>query len=213
MSDLARARCGCCHTVIALLSVPARAHAGLAPFVRVSPVPQCGRIVRPWSGDPTDNAISAWTLEGEAVLLVPGLEGEEAYLDHDAVCLTRRPRTEPATRFLAESLLPPTTGCRGCHRLVAWLTTPAGKRTPVDPEPHRGIVLGRGVAARAQDAAAVVRGYRTNGEAVRILEISTAAVDLPEGAEIATVYVSHWATCPEAHQFRKSPAASAAKGA
>ena len=83
--------------------------------------------------------------------------------------------------------------CRSCGRPILWLVTPAGKRCPVDPEPHEGRVV------EGQARGDRVRGFNLAGES---LCIDPAPSLLEE--ERATVYVSHFATCPTAAQHRKA---------
>lgn len=74
--------------------------------------------------------------------------------------------------------------CRGCGAEMRWALTDKGKGIPLDPEPvaDGNLVLD----SEAADGRPVVR-YVRKGEDTGIL---------PR-------YVAHFATCPEAKEFRK----------
>ena len=73
--------------------------------------------------------------------------------------------------------------CAGCSQNIRWAYTPAGKRMPLDPDP---VPAGPGTF--------VLEGPRCRP--------SEPLLD-PPGTEH---YMSHFATCPDAALFRKSPA-------
>jgi hypothetical protein len=64
--------------------------------------------------------------------------------------------------------------CNGCGAAIRWAITPNGRRMPVDAKPEKRIVL----------------------DDVRL-------GDDPPTARVVDTYVSHFATCPKAQQFRK----------
>lgn len=76
--------------------------------------------------------------------------------------------------------------CRSCRAQIAWAITPNGKKLPLDPEPHDqgnltvsldGGVLRTGVVLRAAREAMHEAGNQ--------------------------LYLSHFATCAHADQWRK----------
>lgn len=76
--------------------------------------------------------------------------------------------------------------CRGCGAEIDWIRTRAGKNMPVDPEPVF-VAVDDGSDVFVSDEGEVIHG-RT--------------VPANDGtAEVA--FVPHWATCPEAGQFRR----------
>lgn len=80
--------------------------------------------------------------------------------------------------------------CRSCHAEILWVVTAAGRRMPVDAEPvEGGNVAITGVNGRQQFAAVVL------GPADRL------RAELDDGRR----YVSHYATCPDADQWRNRP--------
>jgi hypothetical protein len=75
--------------------------------------------------------------------------------------------------------------CRSCRATVYWVRTTAHRLMPLDPHPseHGNVVLERGEPARVVGAE----------EAARLR------------AEGRPLYVSHFTTCPQAAQWRRSP--------
>ena len=71
--------------------------------------------------------------------------------------------------------------CAGCSAPVIWRFTPAGKRMPLDPDP---------VASPAPGT------FRLEGEHRCI---PAEPMFDPPGS---TYYLAHWATCPQADQFK-----------
>lgn len=80
--------------------------------------------------------------------------------------------------------------CRSCGKQVLWVRTKAGELMPLDPEPNPNgnIILLDGVA--------ITKG--SGG----LFEPS-----MPEGP----AYLSHFATCPHADQWRRKKEAKRAK--
>ena len=83
--------------------------------------------------------------------------------------------------------------CRGCGAPIIWATTSAGKRMPVDPVPtaQGTLVLrlgGRPYVPRMSEYRPPVAHVVARGD------------DADEQA--ALLYVPHWATCPNAGDFR-----------
>ena len=77
--------------------------------------------------------------------------------------------------------------CRGCGRPILWITTPAGKSMPCDPEP----------ITYWQRKGGPEKIVTPNGEVV-----SADLAGLP-GMETGQGYRSHWSTCPRADAFRR----------
>lgn len=76
--------------------------------------------------------------------------------------------------------------CRGCGAEIDWIRTRAGKNMPVDPEPVF-VAVDDGADVFVTDEGEVIHGRE---------------VPANDGsAEVA--FVSHWATCPVAGQFRR----------
>ena len=82
--------------------------------------------------------------------------------------------------------------CRGCGAPVRWVTTEKGRRMPLDPEP---------VEVDAINAARGLFVIRPGllGEGERVIAVTPGFVE--ESRE--PVYISHFATCPEAKTFRR----------
>ena len=76
--------------------------------------------------------------------------------------------------------------CKGCGAQIDWIKTRAGKNMPVDPEPVF-VAVDDGSDVFVTDEGEVIHGRE---------------VPANDGsAEVA--FVSHWATCPVAGQFRR----------
>jgi hypothetical protein len=73
--------------------------------------------------------------------------------------------------------------CRSCGAPVVWFRTPRGRATPVDPAPNP-----KGNVELLHDGTCRVHGP-VDAEAAQLA-----------GAEL---YVSHFATCPDAPQHRR----------
>jgi hypothetical protein len=74
--------------------------------------------------------------------------------------------------------------CLGCSAPIKWRFTPAGKRMPLDHAPYQGVIA----------------------QGTYIIE-STARCRPAEPLfdQGRAIYMNHWATCPEAAQFKKHP--------
>ena len=84
------------------------------------------------------------------------------------------------------------TKCRGCGKEIAFIKTKAGKSMPVDPEAVYFI----------RDCGCLFVMPDGSTERGRLADFEEkAAIGIPGGAEIG--YISHFATCPAADQFRK----------
>ena len=88
--------------------------------------------------------------------------------------------------------------CKGCKAVIRWITTPAGKSMPVDPEllsewvvddpkplpvPHHRITL------LSSDGKRMQNGYQCSV--------------LTPGSHQIEGHVPHWATCPKAKDFKR----------
>ena len=78
--------------------------------------------------------------------------------------------------------------CRGCGAPIVWIRTAAGKSMPCDAEPAL-------YKAREGAAGKIITGNGT----VLSADIGGLAAFEPDGVG----YVSHFATCPAAEQFRR----------
>lgn len=90
--------------------------------------------------------------------------------------------------------------CRGCGARVFWIVTEEGKKAPLDPTPHRGVKLSKQEAKEAVHTKGYVIGLDRHGRQARIRE----GGQMTLGAEISenvTVYVNHFATCPNRGDF------------
>ena len=86
---------------------------------------------------------------------------------------------------------PLTTQCRACNREIMFIETALYKKIPVDAEP---------VWVRPDEKAA--KSYvLPNGSIIKGEAVGDAFDD--ETAELKLAYISHFATCPCADQFRK----------
>ena len=77
--------------------------------------------------------------------------------------------------------------CRGCGAEIIWIRTTAGKSMPCDPEPvsYWASTTGKQVI------------ITPNGEA------RTCRLEGPHNDATGIGYISHFATCPKANQFKK----------
>lgn len=77
--------------------------------------------------------------------------------------------------------------CRGCGAPIVWINTPAGKSMPCDPEQ--------------------VVYWQTPGGSQKIVtpngEVLSAELEGAQEKATGIGYISHFATCPQAGQFRK----------
>jgi hypothetical protein len=82
--------------------------------------------------------------------------------------------------------------CRSCHAPVIWAISPAGARSPIDPEPvaEGNVLLLKPHALRDWTLAVVLSGD--------ILETARARGPL---------WVSHWSSCPDKAEWRAKQAA------
>lgn len=78
--------------------------------------------------------------------------------------------------------------CRTCRAPVVWAVLPSGRRIPLDPEPDPAGRVRLDAIGPATDRAAMVL-----------------PTDEAEAAHAAgeDLYVSHFATCPQADQHRR----------
>ena len=80
-----------------------------------------------------------------------------------------------------------TSHCRGCGKQIAFIKTEKGKTMPVDPEPEYFIPAG-GPNTYVMIDGSIKRGRKP---------------DDGDKEESWIVYISHFATCPKADDFRK----------
>ena len=77
--------------------------------------------------------------------------------------------------------------CRGCGQHIYWIKTPAGKSMPCDPEQ--------------------VIYWQKPGGSHKIVtpngEVLSAELEGPHEKATGIGYISHFATCPKAGQFRR----------
>lgn len=76
--------------------------------------------------------------------------------------------------------------CRGCGAPIVWIKTPAGKAMPCDPAP-----VYYKAAPGGKDKIVTTRGEVVSCEIA------------PGGEATDAGYRPHWATCPQAGQFKK----------
>lgn len=80
--------------------------------------------------------------------------------------------------------------CRSCHQPIEWvIVAKSGKRMPIDPDPVEGGNIAKLPDDDDETGAARVEYVAPGGMLVD---------DRP-------VYVSHFATCPQADQHRRKP--------
>lgn len=82
-----------------------------------------------------------------------------------------------------------TSPCRSCRAPILWARTPAGKRTPLDPEPVKDgtiqlVIVGGVEMAIVLTNPADIAGCQVDG--------------IP-------LYQSHFASCPNASAWRRGP--------
>lgn len=152
--------------------------------------------------------------EGELCLDADGATVVRARLDpagprkvlrfHARVCPVEVERA--AARARGEVLPPRDAGvCRSCQAPVFWVQTVASrgeKRVPLDREPHRGVVLSTIEAREFRGTKAIVRGYTAEGESLVVRTGGQLGL-LERDRRLATVYVTHWATCPQRAEWRQ----------
>lgn len=78
--------------------------------------------------------------------------------------------------------------CRSCRAPILWSKTEGGKRMPLDPEPVDGGNVALGVPNR----------YDAEGNV-----IATVLGPLEIEAADEPLYVTHFATCPDADRWRR----------
>lgn len=82
--------------------------------------------------------------------------------------------------------------CRGCGAPVIWVRMQdSGKRMPVDEDPVL-VLQGHGSDTFV----------RADGEIVHGIRIGDGYDDYPDD-NVIEAYVSHFATCPQANQYRR----------
>lgn len=92
--------------------------------------------------------------------------------------------------------------CGGCGRRIVWIVTPSGKKAPLDPEPHTGLVLEGATAREARGTPGYVIGLDINGEQRSVREGGQMLLG-EQAAEQATVWVNHFATCPRRGDYAR----------
>lgn len=90
--------------------------------------------------------------------------------------------------------------CAGCRAPIVWVTTPSGKKAPLEPEPFTGVVLEGAEARAAAGTKGYVIGLDVNGDQRRI-RVGGQLLLGEQTAELATVWVNHFATCPRRGDF------------
>lgn len=76
------------------------------------------------------------------------------------------------------------TRCRSCEAPIVWALTPGGKRIPLDADP-------------VPDGNAVIIERRAGVPVIELIDLA----DVDAGA---VRYRSHFATCPQANEWRKT---------
>lgn len=93
--------------------------------------------------------------------------------------------------------------CSGCHAVILWLNTAAGKWMPCDPDlltVYLDVVAGVAASTRTlvTEAGVTVKGRPIPPEEMQHRPHGRAGVEEVRG------YVPHWATCPTANRFRET---------
>lgn len=93
-----------------------------------------------------------------------------------------------------------TVPCKGCQAPMLWaVTVPNGKRMPLDPEPvelpDSGSVAGLFVLVEA------TKGKPMGGGILPDAQVGCRGA---KKTDAGPLFVSHWATCPKAQQFRRA---------
>jgi len=98
--------------------------------------------------------------------------------------------------------------CRFCKRPILWGELPSGKKTPLDPDLRRVVLIDPQAEQDAEDEGCptpimfkLTIHAADTGEIVRGLE-----VEEPYPEFHVAGYVSHWSTCPSADQARAEQA-------
>jgi hypothetical protein len=84
--------------------------------------------------------------------------------------------------------------CAGCHAIIRWLKTTAGKAMPIDPEK-----LQEWVTDTARQTAPKITLVTTDGR----METGWQASVITPGSRSIEGYVPHFATCPKAKDFKR----------
>ncbi len=74
--------------------------------------------------------------------------------------------------------------CRSCHAPIVWAMTDAGKRMPLDPMPT------------TTGTVALLQGSERRARVLPAAELEAAR------AEGKTLFTPHWATCPQAREWK-----------
>jgi hypothetical protein len=101
--------------------------------------------------------------------------------------------------------------CSGCGAVILWVrTTPGDKPAPLNPEPLEGTVLSPAQAREVRRSAGgrpagLVFGLQADGAATWIWQGGPGLFPEAEeaDAETSVVYLSHFATCPDAERFSR----------
>lgn len=193
--------CNLCRARVGLILVPP----DLAPVLRTPTI-----LVQPRAVE----AVLVPDGEGELVLAADGVTLVRARIDatgparvhrmHAKVCPVEVARA--AARARGETVPPRDDGaCRSCGTPVYWVATVASrgaKRVPLDREPHQGLVLTLEEAREFKGSKAAVRGYTAEGESLVVRKGGQMGL-LDRERRLATVYVTHWATCPQRAEWRQ----------
>ena len=75
--------------------------------------------------------------------------------------------------------------CKGCGAEISWIKTKSGKSMPVDekPVPYH---IGKGAKIVTEDG-----------------DVVSGSLEGPENTFVGFGYISHFATCPKAGQYRR----------
>lgn len=138
----------------------------------------------------------------------------EAYPLHAPRCHVRRRQEAaralegppvPRVQALERGRCTGSHGVPGCGQELLWVLSAANRKpVPLDPAPRTGVVLDKEEARQLRGQPELVRGYTAAGEVVAIREGGQAGLlELQEERATATVWVTHWATCPERRALRR----------
>lgn len=81
---------------------------------------------------------------------------------------------------------------------MAWVRTASGGRVPCDPVPVRGLPF----TGQPDEGRKWAQGYTADGRNVRLYLAETDGAAIPEWKPTLTIQVSHFATCPNAKDWK-----------
>ncbi len=95
--------------------------------------------------------------------------------------------------------------CRGCHAIIRWVKTRAGRPMPVDPERLEEWLVEEEQVVLSTNETPNLRWITLvtlEGDTVKGIQGSV----ITPGARRVLGYIPHWVSCPQREQFRRAKA-------